>query len=103
MMFILSLIPATFFVALGYLIMQSAASAEGGTQKFGKYLSVWVFVLAALILLGGTVGAFTGMQGMMRGEDGMSRMQGMREMRQRQNELLERLVEAQEGASEATE
>lgn len=47
MCFIFSLMPATVFLALGYLVLYGATHSEGGFQTFGKILSVWIFILAA--------------------------------------------------------
>ncbi len=45
-----ALVPVTLLVVLGYFVRVAAAKADGSAQVFGKYLSIWVFVLAALIL-----------------------------------------------------
>ena len=53
MCFIFSLIPATFYVVIGYLVLFASSKAEGGIKKFGQILSAWIFILALLIPIGG--------------------------------------------------
>ena len=97
MMFFMSLIPATLFVVLGYFILYSSSGSEGSIHKFGKHLSIWVFILAGLFLLGGVIAPLSGMN-RMRGMPMMSQyLDRMEDMHERQTELLERMLEAQEG------
>ena len=49
MCFIISLIPATFWVVIGYFVLCMSARADEPLMKFGRLLAIWVFVLAALI------------------------------------------------------
>ncbi len=60
MCFIFSLMPATVFVALGYLVLYGAIHSEGGVRTFGKILAAWVFLLAAFPPL---IGAFVTITG----------------------------------------
>ncbi len=76
-LFFFSLIPATVLVVVGYFILYASHRSEGGTATFGKFLAIWVFILAALVLLGGVLGPFVGMRHM----DGMSRYWQYREHR----------------------
>ena len=46
-----ALVPVTLLVVLGYFVLFAANKAEGSARAFGKYLSIWVFVLAGLLLL----------------------------------------------------
>ena len=46
-----ALVPVTLLVVLGYFVLFAASKAEGSARAFGKYLSIWVFVLAGLLLL----------------------------------------------------
>lgn len=49
------LILVTLLVVAGYFIQFSAQHAEGSLKTFGKYLSLWVFVLAGLLVVGAAV------------------------------------------------
>lgn len=53
MCFFFSLFPATIWLIIGYFVLFSSTKTEGGIQKFGQVLSIWVFVIAALIPLMG--------------------------------------------------
>lgn len=46
MCFFLSLIPATFFVTIGYFVLFASSKAEGGIKAFGLVLAIWIFVIA---------------------------------------------------------
>ncbi len=88
MMFFFSLIPATVLVVVGYFILYASHRSEGKTATFGKFLSIWVFILAALVILGGIFGPIFGMRhrdGGMRHLDGMSRYWQYREQRRQMN------------------
>lgn len=74
-----ALIPATILVVIGYFVLANSANAEGAVRSFGKYLAVWVFILAAIVFVGAaTAPMFGGRPFGMRGHmmEGM-RMQGM--------------------------
>ena len=47
MCFFFSLIPATIWVVLGYFILYSSTKIEGVVQRFGYFLAIWVFIVAA--------------------------------------------------------
>jgi Mn2+/Fe2+ NRAMP family transporter len=47
MCFIFSLIPATIFVVIGYFVLMSSGKAEEGVRKFGRFLAIWVFIIAS--------------------------------------------------------
>lgn len=49
MCFIISFVPATFWLVIGYFILFSSTKAEGGVKTFGKVLAVWTFIIAAFI------------------------------------------------------
>jgi len=53
MPFLFSLIPTTFLVVVGYFLIYTSTRAEGRLKRFGKYLGVWVFFLAGMVILGG--------------------------------------------------
>ncbi len=53
MCLIISLIPATFWVILGYFVLFAASRADSnGIRVFGQILSIWLFVIAAAIVIG---------------------------------------------------
>jgi len=53
MCFFISLIPATFWVVVGYFVLFASAKADGGTRTFGRVLAIWIFVIAAFIPIAG--------------------------------------------------
>jgi hypothetical protein len=55
MLFIPVLLIMTVLVIAGYFIQLTAQRAEGFLKPFGKYLSLWVFVLAGLVVIGAAV------------------------------------------------
>lgn len=61
MFFFFSFIPATIWVVLGYLILFSSTKAQGAVQAFGRVLAIWVFILAALSVIGGVYMTFSGL------------------------------------------
>ena len=62
---------STLAVLAGYFVLAVAGKTEGGLQKFGKVLAIWLFVLAALPVLAGGYMAVSGHgPGMMRGHMG---------------------------------
>lgn len=44
-----SIVPATFWVIIGYFVLFSSNKAEGRVRTLGQVLAIWTFVLAALI------------------------------------------------------
>jgi len=60
MCFFASLIPATFFVILGYFVLFASARSEGGIRTFGQILAVWIFLIAMLPPIGGALVTFSG-------------------------------------------
>ena len=61
MCFFFSLLPATIWLIVGYFVLFSSTKTEGSVQKFGRVLSIWVFVIAALIPLMGLFVTFSGL------------------------------------------
>jgi hypothetical protein len=81
MLFFAVLIPTTILVVIGYFVLFASAKAEGTLKTFGRYLSIWTFALAALLLIGAATapmfgGRPFGMPGMMRGHAMPGMMQG---------------------------
>lgn len=60
MYFIFSLLPATLFAVLGYLVLYCALRSVGGVSAFGKGLAVWLFILALLFPLSGAYFTMSG-------------------------------------------
>ena len=61
MCFFISLLPATFWAILGYLVLFSSSRAEGSIKTFGQLLGVWALVISVFILLGGAYISTTGL------------------------------------------
>lgn len=57
MIFLLALIPATGLTVAGYLALYLSHRSEGSLKSFGRYLGIWAFVLAGLVVLGGMFAA----------------------------------------------
>lgn len=94
MVFFLSLIPATTLIVIGYFVLYTSVRSEGALRRFGQYLSIWIFFLAGVVVLGGLLSTSLGisrpMGGMMMG--GMvQHMQRMEEMQEEQLALLREL------------
>ena len=66
MIFLLALIPATGLTVAGYVALYLSHRSEGALRTFGRYLGIWAWVLAALVVLGGMFAA-----GHMRSHGGM--------------------------------
>ena len=59
MCFFFSLIPATFWLVVAYVVLFLSSRADGQVQKFGRLLAIWVFVIAVLFPIMGLVVTFT--------------------------------------------
>jgi len=46
MCFLFSLVPATFWITVGYFVLFSSRKSEGGAKIFGVILSIWIFIVA---------------------------------------------------------
>ena len=57
MFFLLALIPATALTVAGYVALFLSHRSEGALKVFGRYLGIWAFVLAGLVVLGGMFAA----------------------------------------------
>jgi hypothetical protein len=53
MCFFFSLLPATIWAVIGYFVLFASTKTEGGIRTFGRVLSIWVFVIATFIPIGG--------------------------------------------------
>ena len=61
MCFFFSLLPATFWMVIGYFVLFSTSKTEGGIQLFGKILAIWIFIIALFIPMVGAYMAISGM------------------------------------------
>ena len=61
MCFAFSLIPATIWVVLGYFVLYSSTKTQGTVQRFGHFLAIWVFVVAAFFPVMGAYVTLTGL------------------------------------------
>ena len=53
MCFFFSLVPATFWLVIGYLVLYLSTRFDGAAKTFGRGLAVWVFIISGLIVLMG--------------------------------------------------
>jgi len=72
MCFIISLIPATILVTIGYFVLFTSKKAEGSISKFGYILTIWLFILASFYPI---CGAYLTISGSCPIENIMERMQ----------------------------
>lgn len=61
MCFLFSLLPATFWVVIGYFVLFSSAKAGDGIRTFGRVLAIWIFVIAAFLLIAGAYVTLAGL------------------------------------------
>ena len=57
MIFLVALIPATALTVAGYVALFLSHRSEGALKTFGRYLGIWAFALAGLVVLGGVFAA----------------------------------------------
>jgi hypothetical protein len=57
MIFLLALIPATALTVAGYVALFLSHRSDGMLKTFGRYLGIWAFTLAGLVVLGGMFAA----------------------------------------------
>ena len=71
MIYFLSLLPATALTIGGYFAWFLAERSQAGMKSFGRFLGLWAFALAALVVLGSIfAAAHGGHRGSMRGMHG---------------------------------
>lgn len=61
MCFFFSLIPATIFVIIGFFILFASTRSDGRLKMFAQVLAIWLFIIAALIPLGGAYATLAGL------------------------------------------
>ncbi len=59
MCFFFSLIPATFWLVIAYVVLYLSSRSDGQVQKLGRALAIWVAVIAIMIPIIGLVVTFT--------------------------------------------
>jgi len=92
MLFVISLLPATIFVVIGYFVIFSSTKGEGGVKRFGQFLGAWLLFLAGVTVLGGLLGPLLGVPGAMGGITNMSQhMQRMENLEEEQLTILREL------------
>lgn len=64
MVFLISLIPATVLVVVGYFVLFSSTRADGTMKAFGQGLAIWVVVLAAAFPVAGGYATYAGIPSM---------------------------------------
>jgi hypothetical protein len=64
MVFLVSLIPATLLIVVGYFVLFSSTRTEGAVKAFGQILAIWVFVLAAAFPVAGAYATYAGFPSM---------------------------------------
>jgi len=61
MCFIFSLIPATFWIVIGYFVLFSSTETDGGVRKFGIVLAIWLFLIALFLPIMGAYVTISGL------------------------------------------
>ena len=73
MCFVISFLPATFWLTVGFFVLFASTKTEGNMQKFGRLLSVWIFIIASFFPM---MGAYATLSGLCPIGEMMSRMTG---------------------------
>jgi hypothetical protein len=60
MCFLISLIPATFWITVGYFVIFSSAKVDGAISTFARILAIWIFILALLFPVCGAYFSLSG-------------------------------------------
>jgi heme A synthase len=60
MIYLLALLPVTALTIGGYVALFLSARSEGRMRTFGRYLGIWAFMLAGLLVLGAIFAAAHG-------------------------------------------
>lgn len=61
MCFFFSLVPATFWLVVGYLVLYLSSRFEGPAKTFGRGLAAWVFTISGFIVLAGAYVTINGL------------------------------------------
>lgn len=84
MCFLMSFIPATFFVILGYFVLFSSTKVKGGVSTFGKILATWIFIIALFFPLMGAYATISGECPMIRMMRNVQQKGGLLKMMQKE-------------------
>ena len=60
MCLLFSFLPATAFLALGYLVLINSSKAEGTAHTLGRVLAIWIFLVALFFPICGAYVTFSG-------------------------------------------
>ncbi len=61
MCLLLSFLPATFWVVIGYFVLFSSSKTSAGIRTFGQILAIWIFVIAAFFVVAGGYATLAGL------------------------------------------
>ena len=61
MCFFISLLPATFWAVVGYLVLFLSLKADGAIKKLGQILAIWTFVIAVMLPVAGAYVTLAGL------------------------------------------
>ena len=61
MCFLISLVPATFWLTIGYFVLFASSRAEAGVRTFGRILAIWIFVIALIPPIAGAYISLSGL------------------------------------------
>jgi hypothetical protein len=61
MCFLISLVPATFWVTIGYFVLFASSKADNGVKGFGRILAIWIFVIALIPPIAGAYVSLSGL------------------------------------------
>lgn len=61
MCFLISLLPATFWVTIGYFVLFAASRAQNAVGTFGRILAIWIFVIALFPPIAGAYVSLSGL------------------------------------------
>jgi hypothetical protein len=62
MCFFFSFMPATICVTVGFFALFAVSkTTETGLKMFGRVLAIWLFIIAAFILVAGAYASFSGL------------------------------------------
>jgi len=53
MCFLFSIVPATFWAILAYLVLYASTKLDGPARTLGQGLAIWAFIIAAFIPMAG--------------------------------------------------
>ncbi len=61
MCFFISILPATFWAVVGYLVLFLSMKADGVIKKLGQILAIWAFVIAVMLPIAGAYMTLAGL------------------------------------------